>query len=35
MEYTRSVMVWKREFAPSRDTFPEPRAAARESRADG
>jgi itaconyl-CoA hydratase len=24
MEYTRSVMVWKREHAPIRDTFPEP-----------
>jgi acyl dehydratase len=25
LEYTRSVMVWKRAFAPNSDTFPEPR----------
>jgi len=25
IEYTRSVMVWKREYAPRRDLFPTPR----------
>jgi itaconyl-CoA hydratase len=28
MEYTRSVMVWKRAHAPLQDTFPEPKAVA-------
>ena len=28
MEYTRSVMVWKRGFAPIQGTFPEPNTAA-------
>lgn len=26
IDYTRSVMVWKREHAPNRGTFPEPKA---------
>ncbi|MDE3078387.1 MAG: MaoC family dehydratase, partial [Chloroflexota bacterium] len=26
IEYTRSVMVWKREFAPNNNTFPTPKA---------
>src|SRR5206468_5216160 len=26
IDYTRSVMVWKRAFAPNQGTFPEPRA---------
>jgi hypothetical protein len=25
LEYSRSVMVWRRDAAPSVDTFPEPR----------
>ncbi len=25
LEYTRSVMVWKKAFAPASDTFPEPK----------
>jgi hypothetical protein len=25
IDYTRSVMVWKRAFAPNRASFPEPR----------
>jgi itaconyl-CoA hydratase len=25
LEYTRSVMVWKKAFAPNNDTFPEPK----------
>jgi len=33
LEYARSIMVWKRAFAPSRDTFPQAKAAdERESR---
>ena len=28
IEYTRSVMVWKKAFAPVRDSFPEPRVSA-------
>ncbi|HLG73166.1 MAG TPA: MaoC family dehydratase [Chloroflexota bacterium] len=26
LEYTRSVMVWKKAFAPNNDTFPEPKS---------
>lgn len=35
MDYTRSVMVWKRAHAPGQGAFPEPREAARQERNGG